>query len=137
MKEKPWYERLEQYLPDGKIRSEKEQFISPGKEDFSRKQSRRHLVSMPAQKVLDLHGLIQADAKTELDYFIKTCLKLGVRKALIIHGKGLHSKGKPILKTFVMEYLSRHPDILEYDQAGIRQGGAGATWIILRGYRSR
>ena len=129
MKETDWHTRLNDYLPDKKVFAEKEKTV-PEKNRSGI--SRKRLGTMPVQDVLDLHGLIIQDAEFELDVFMKSCRKRRIRKVLIIHGKGLHSDGGPKLKKFVIEYLSGHPDVLEYNQADLRQGGAGATWVILR-----
>jgi DNA-nicking Smr family endonuclease len=51
----------------------------------------------------------------------------------IIHGKGLGSKNRePVLKAKIKTWLARYEDVLAYCQAPDRDGGAGATLMLLR-----
>jgi len=54
---------------------------------------------------------------------------------LIIHGRGLTSPGQPVLKKMVFNWLSRGPlrrYILAFTSARACDGGAGATYVLLR-----
>src|SRR5262249_33080953 len=45
------------------------------------------------QAHLDLHGMVQADAKEALERFILESVRKGLRAVLIVHGRGLRSPG--------------------------------------------
>lgn len=117
----------------------------PGKEECAEKEmnsdppvSEGHSVwhRRPHQDVLDLHGSTREEAARELAVFIQSMRRRGLRKGLIIHGKGLHSADGAILVSVVREYLEASSEIGELGRADRKDGGAGATWFILR-QRSR
>lgn len=95
-------------------------------------EDRAALLAMPYEATIDLHGLTGAEANSRLDSFVNECRKRGLRKILIIHGKGNHSETGPVLSGIVRSFIERdwrlgesgHPD--KYD------GGKGATWVIIR-----
>lgn len=105
------------------------------KEEARREESmedRATLLALPYEATIDLHGLTTAEANSRLDSFVAECRKRGLRKILIIHGKGNHSETGPVLSGLVRSFIERdwrlgesgHPD--KYD------GGKGATWVIIR-----
>jgi DNA-nicking Smr family endonuclease len=54
---------------------------------------------------------------------------------LIIHGRGLSSPADPVLKTKVIQWLSTGPWrkwVMAYASARLCDGGAGATYVLLR-----
>lgn len=95
-------------------------------------EDRAALIAMPYEATIDLHGLTGAEANARLNSFVGECRKRGLRKILIIHGKGNHSETGPVLSGIVRSFIERdwrlgesgHPD--KYD------GGKGATWVIIR-----
>jgi len=93
---------------------------------------RRRLKKMAPQRQLDLHGLTAKEAVRRVDAFLKECRTAGVRKVLIVHGKGLHSAQGPVLRTAVRECVQRSPLAGEMGPAEKRWGGAGALWVVLR-----
>jgi len=82
---------------------------------------------------LDLHGLSGAQAVQALERFLRQAHAGGLREVLIIHGKGHHSTGEPVLPRTVRSYLERCPFTGAFAAADRRQGGRGATWVRLRG----
>ncbi len=90
----------------------------------------------PHQDVLDLHGLTREESVRELAYFVQSMRRRGLRKGLIIHGKGLHSPDGAVLAPVVRDYLESSSEIGEFRKATGKNGGSGATWFILR-HRSR
>ncbi len=86
---------------------------------------------------LDLHGYTIEQAAAALEQFIRQSLETGVRKVLVIHGKGKHSSDKAVLPEFVRSFLQAHSAIGEIGTPKRSEGGSGATWAIVRGYRSR
>jgi DNA-nicking Smr family endonuclease len=88
------------------------------------------------QAHLDLHGLNTQNAKTVLEKFLKWAVLTGKRGILVIHGRGLASPAEPVLKTKVIEWLTHGPWrkwVTAYASARLYDGGAGATYVLLRG----
>ena len=84
---------------------------------------------------VDLHGLAVGAAKDAFDHFLKHAIKTEKRGVLIIHGRGLSSPSKPVLKGKVLEWLTRstwRKWILAFSSARLCDGGAGATYVLLR-----
>ena len=94
--------------------------------------SRKKLIKQPVQRRLDLHGMTAAEAGREVESFLRNSRKQGLRKVLIIHGKGYHSKGKPVLKNEVLRILERSPFAGEFGAADRKDGGSGAVWVLLK-----
>lgn len=84
------------------------------------------------QDEIDLHGLIVSEAELSLDKFIKASYKKGLIKVLVIHGKGVHSQGKAVIKEFVKKYLVNNKLIKSFYTADNANGGSGATCVILK-----
>jgi DNA-nicking Smr family endonuclease len=94
-----------------------------------------HRGEFSIQAHLDLHGLIAEDAKEVFDQFIKWALTYGMTGVLVTHGRGLSSPAEPILKRKVEEWLTRGPWrkwVVAYTSARLCDGGAGATYVLLR-----
>ncbi|HLW69874.1 MAG TPA: Smr/MutS family protein [Candidatus Binataceae bacterium] len=90
---------------------------------------------------LDLHGLIQPEAKVVLTDFIVESVRKGRRAVLVVHGRGLRSPGgQPVLKHAVAQWLSHGTIggyVLAFTSARAYDGGAGAVWVLLRRERKR
>ena len=100
----------------------------------TKQQDREYVLNMKPEAFLDLHGLHQDEARIRLDSFISDCKRRGLRKVMIIHGKGIHTHGTdPVLGELVRRFIesdsrcgtSGHPK-------NKADGGTGATWIILK-----
>jgi len=93
------------------------------------------------QAHLDLHGMIQSDAKLALKDFIIASVRKGLRTVLIVHGRGLGSPGgRAILKHACAGWLSHGAiggHVLAFTSARLADGGAGATYVMLRRDRRR
>ena len=92
------------------------------------------LANMKPEARLDLHGLHQTEAEASLNRFITDCKSRGLKKVIIVHGKGIHTKGTdPVLGELVRRFIehdkrcgaSGHPKTKA-------EGGSGATWILLK-----
>lgn len=105
-------------------------------EDFVRNREfdRNYLINMKPEARIDLHGLHQDEAEQRLNSFITDCCHRGIRKVMIIHGKGIHTSGTdPVLGELVRRFIERdkrcgtsgHPK-------NKAEGGTGATWVILK-----
>ena len=108
--------------------------IAEEQEERAQLYDRNYLINMKPEAHLDLHGLHQDEAEQSLDRFIADCKLRGLRKVLIIHGKGIHSHGSdPVLGELVRRFIehdkrcgaSGHPKTKA-------EGGSGATWILLK-----
>ncbi len=84
---------------------------------------------------LDLHGLTSREALAEVDQLIDGARR-AYRAVAIVHGRGLHSKGKAILRAAVRARLRAHPAVLAYADAPRDDGGSGAVYVLLRSGRS-
>jgi DNA-nicking Smr family endonuclease len=96
---------------------------------------RLHRGDYSIQAYIDLHGLIVEDAKEALEKFLKRAVTTGKQGVLIVHGRGLSSPSEPVLKKKVVEWLTRGPWrkwVVAYSSARICDGGAGATYVLLR-----
>jgi len=91
------------------------------------------LKALKPQAVLDLHGLSSAEAEEALDRFIRDSWSRGLSKVMIVHGKGLHSPGEPVLGRVVRSYLEKCPFTGAFGKAGREDGGRGASWVLIRG----
>jgi DNA-nicking Smr family endonuclease len=84
----------------------------------------------------DLHGLTRAEAKEQVERFLRASRERGLRCVLIIHGRGLHSKDQvPVLKEALRRWLqsarlARH--VLAFATARPNDGGLGAIYVLLR-----
>jgi len=93
------------------------------------------------QAHIDLHGLVQVDAKEQLTRFIQESVQKGRRAVLVVHGRGLRSPGgQPVLKHAAAQWLSHGVIggyVLAFTTAQSYDGGAGALWVLLRRERQR
>jgi DNA-nicking Smr family endonuclease len=68
---------------------------------------------------------------------LKWAVTTGKNGVLVIHGRGLSSPEEPKLKGKVVEWLTRGPWrkwVVAYASARSCDGGAGATYVLLRRY---
>jgi DNA-nicking Smr family endonuclease len=96
---------------------------------------RLHRGDYSIQAFVDLHGLLAEDAKEVFEKFLKWAVTTGKTGVLIVHGRGLSSPSEPVLKKKVVEWLTRGPWrkwVAAYCSARICDGGAGATYVLLR-----
>jgi DNA-nicking Smr family endonuclease len=96
---------------------------------------RLHRGNYSIQAHVDLHGLSVHDAGEVFERFLRWAVITGKTGVLIIHGRGFSSPSEPILKNKVIEWLVRGPWrkwVIAYSSARLCDGGAGATYILLR-----
>lgn len=86
---------------------------------------------------IDLHGMTAAQAEAALGGFLDACARQGRRKVLIIHGKGLHSERGAVLHDVVRRVLEQHRHAGRSGRADAKDGGSGATWVLIRPPRRR
>jgi DNA-nicking Smr family endonuclease len=105
-------------------------------------EKRRRLLAKKPDAVIDLHGLTRDEAWPALGAFFENAKNRGFEKVLIVHGKGNHSGAQsllsasalpgPPLKTLVKEFLERCPLAGESGYGSAREGGRGATWVLIK-----
>ena len=96
-------------------------------------------------KSFDLHGYSLDQANTEVKKLIKDSFTKGIRKLIIVTGKGIHSQNEKdpyiskkfgILKYSVPEYIKRDKELIglinEIKEANLEDGGSGAFYIYLK-----
>ncbi len=96
---------------------------------------RLHQGSYSIQAHVDLHGYNVEAAKEIFERFLRWALFTNKKGVLIVHGRGLCSPAEPVLKKKVEEWLTRGPWrkwVVAYCSARICDGGAGATYVLLR-----
>jgi len=96
---------------------------------------RLHRGDFSIQSHIDLHGLRVHEAHEAFDEFLDKCIKTGQQATLIIHGRGLSSPADPILKSKVYLWLTTspwHKWVIAFTSARPCDGGAGATYVLLR-----
>jgi DNA-nicking Smr family endonuclease len=96
---------------------------------------RLHRGDFSIQAHIDLHGLGVEDARNAFEIFLKDSITTGKKAVLIVHGRGLSSPDKPVLKTRVIEWLTCGPWrkwVIAFSSARSCDGGAGATYVLLR-----
>jgi DNA-nicking Smr family endonuclease len=96
---------------------------------------RLHQGDYSIQAYVDLHGLHVDDAKDVFEKFLKWAVTTGKRGVLVVHGRGLSSPSEPILKKKVIEWLTHglwRKWVVAYSSARLCDGGAGATYVLLR-----
>ena len=96
---------------------------------------RLHRGDFSIQAHIDLHGLGVEDARNAFEIFLKDSITTGKKAVLIVHGRGLSSPDKPVLKTRVIQWLTCGPWrkwVIAFSSARSCDGGAGATYVLLR-----
>ena len=94
---------------------------------------------------IDLHGYTLENANQVINKFINNAYKDGIRKLIIVTGKGLHSQNEKnpyvskelsILKHSIPNYIINNQSlmnkIIEIKKAKIEDGGSGAFYIFLK-----
>jgi len=107
--------------------------VAPGLGRQPLKRLRRGQV--PMERTVDLHGETAISAREAVTEALRRMWDLGERGLLIIHGRGLHSEGSPVLKESLPAWLAAPPHgrrILAFMTAPANLGGTGATLVLLR-----
>lgn len=102
--------------------------------------SHRQLVDLVAghsepESQLDLHRHDRDAARQALERFIAGAAASGQRLVLVIHGRGRHSGGAPVIKEEVVTTLCRGAtgrSVRGFCSARARHGGTGALYVLLK-----
>ncbi len=84
-------------------------------------------VRMPITDELDLHTFRPAEVGDLLDDYLGECVRLGIGRVRIIHGKGSGTQRRR-----VQAILDRHPLVARWESAPAEAGGWGATLAKLK-----
>ena len=102
---------------------------------------RSRLLRKKPDDYIDLHGLNRDDAWRSLEFFFEDCFKKGLEKVQIIHGKGSHydslneaqRNNEAALRELSRHFIENCSFAGESGFCSARDGGTGATWVILKG----
>ena len=96
-------------------------------------------------KSIDLHGYSLDEANNKINDLIKDSYEKGVKKLIIVTGKGLHSQNEKdpyisknlgILKYSVPEYIKSSDELMslisQIKEADNEDGGSGAFYVYLK-----
>ena len=92
------------------------------------------LRQMKAQDELDLHNYKLEESFVAVKAFLDQSKTRGLRKVLVITGKGIHSAGgEAVLRPAVSAAIANHPAVRETFTPKAAEGGSGAIAVILKG----
>ena len=87
----------------------------------------------PVRDSLDLHGNTSDAARKLLQEFLHEAAQRGLRSVLVIHGKGMNSRGgAAVLRKLTRHWLTQRPDVLAWCDAPPGDGGSGAALVLLK-----
>jgi DNA-nicking Smr family endonuclease len=120
----------------GKIRlsdtGEYIEWVSPHiRKDIAQK---LHEGNFSVQDHIDLHGMTLLEAEEAFSDFFSEAVKKRLFCIKVIHGRGLRSPQRPVLKEALKKWLhgTFRKSVLAYSTAKDCDGGLGATYIILK-----
>jgi len=96
---------------------------------------RLHKGDFSVQAYCDLHGMDLLSAMERCEEFVKGAIAEAKSCVAIIHGRGLSSRGRPVIKETVIHWLHSGPYrryIIAFASAPEWDGGAGVTYVLLR-----
>ncbi|MGH8732859.1 MAG: Smr/MutS family protein [Burkholderiales bacterium] len=107
-------------------------------EEKTRRRLSRGLAAIDER--IDLHGMRQERAHSQLIGFLRRAQARGSRIVIVVTGKGtVGDEGRGVLREMVPHWLSR-PDLRDlvvgFEEAGRRHGGAGALYVRIRRQKS-
>ena len=96
-------------------------------------------------RTYDFHGFSLDEANKTVEKIIKESQANGIRKLIVITGKGLHSENEKdpykskelgILKHSMPEYIRNNKELMKFineiKDAEVKDGGGGAFYIFLK-----
>jgi len=87
------------------------------------------------EAILDLHGTITKDLENKVTRFVRNQYRRGIRRLLLVHGKGKHSRdGVGVLADHLVKVLTQgrvSHYVRGFCTADLEHGGAGALSVML------
>lgn len=83
-------------------------------------------VVVPIEDTIDLHPFAPKDIPSVVEEYIRECLRCGIYKVRIIHGRGIG-----VQRNIVRSLLERHPNVVSFGDAAPEAGAWGATVVEL------
>lgn len=83
---------------------------------------------------IDLHGFRADGAEVVVRKHVTDAVAAGIRCVVIVHGRGRHSPGGPVLREAVIQALTTSPTVRlvrAFCPALPADGGAGAMYVLL------
>lgn len=118
-------------LSDFAAESAPDEYLSNGLSRMTLRKLRRG--NWPVQDSLDLHGNNSDAARKLLQEFLHEAVQRDSRCVLVIHGKGLNSRGgEAVLRNLTRHWLTQHPHVLAFCNATPGEGGSGAALVLLK-----
>jgi len=105
-------------------------FLRPGYPPRLLRQLRRGAFSCADS--IDLHNMTEKAAREVLLLFLAQSTRRGFGCIRVIHGKGLRSQGRPVLKLMAQKVLRKHPSVIAFASCRPVHGGTGAADILLK-----
>lgn len=106
----------------------------PGLDKATAKRLRRGQVQIEGR--IDLHGMVQDEARPALERFIESAWREGKREVLVITGKGTRADGSiGVLRQAVPRWLNEAPNrlrITAFTHAAAKDGGEGALYVRIK-----
>ena len=96
-----------------------------------RGERRSRLLRKKPDASIDLHGFNRDEAWTALETFFQNSRINGFEKVMIIHGKGNHGN-EGALRELSRRFIETCSFAGESGYSSAREGGTGATWVILK-----
>ena len=124
-----WRELTEGIDLDAAETGEELQWLKPGYQPRILRRLRRGHYAIADS--IDLHYMDVATARDVLLDFIERSLRDNRACVRIVHGKGLRSRGMPVLKALTNRILWKHPRVIAYASCRAVDGGTGATLALL------
>lgn len=108
--------------------------FQPGLDKATEKRLKRGRVVIEGR--IDLHGMVQDEARPALERFIESAWRQGKREVLVITGKGTRADGSVgVLRQMVPVWLNQAPNrarITAFRYAVAKDGGEGALYVRLK-----
>ena len=86
----------------------------------------------PIEATLDLHQRTLKEARDDVFRFISSSSRNGFRSVVIAHGRGDRGDDPAMLKSYEAQWLVQLTDVIGYHSAPRRNGGTGATFVLIR-----
>ena len=122
-----------------------ENFILNKQKIFDKDSSLKHTINNKKSNFIDLHGFSLENANKTIEKFINNSYEEGVKKIIVVTGKGKRSKVEDnpylsrelsILKNSVPEFIRSNQNLMKkikgISEANIDDGSSGAFYIYLK-----